>query len=145
MPSNASPVAGAPALIGPPPPAIPVLSAACFLLMAATLYYLFFRFTFTYQYEGTLSVSAAQPQQLVVTIPGPHNLNGARTRQWRATIRPLAAGFSGTLQHRLGVHGMDHNSFTVRTALPLRAVPKDTPLPCQVQLTSAPLVEKLGW
>lgn len=102
MPVTSSSAPGTQALVGPPPSSIAVLAMSSFLLMAAILYYIFFRFTFTYTYDGTLVVRSTNPQQLVVTISQGQNLNGPRTSKWLATVQPLGPGAAAVLTHRFG-------------------------------------------
>ena len=144
MPAVSSNAPGAHAFIGPPPKTISVMAISSFVLMAMTLYYLFFRFTFTYDYDGVLVIRGTSPQQLVVTIPKGQNLNGNRTRKWLVTVQPLKRGNIGVIQHTFGprIGEIKNNSFLVRTYWPL-SVQTDVPIPCRVRFTSAPLREKV--
>lgn len=145
MPIVSSAAPGTQALVGPPPSSIPILAISSFLLMLATLYYVFFRFTFTYDYDGIMVVRSTNLQQLVVTIPKGHNLDGNRTSQWLATVQPLGPGATAVMTHRFGPKSSEikNNTFFLPYHQSRRSLPADVPAACKVRFTSAPLIEKL--
>ena len=145
MPVISANAPGTQALIGPPPPSIPAFAISSFLLMLASLYYVFFRFTFSYDYDGFAAIRSANPQQVVVTVPKGQNLDGNRTSNWQATVQLLRPGTSAVLTHRFGAKSSEikHNAFCLPYQQSLRSLPVGVPLACKVRFTSAPLIAKL--
>ena len=145
MPVISANAPGTQALIGPPPPSIPAFAISSFLLMLASLYYVFFRFTFTYDYDGFAAIRNGSPQQVVVTMPEGQNLDGNRTSNWQATVQLLRPGTPAVLKHRFGAKSSEikHNAFYLPYQSSLRSLPVGVPVACKIRLTSAPLIAKL--